>query len=247
MTLAPYRLALTEAALASATRQFAECGWAWLAPILEPADADALAAHLVRREDWHSHVNQGAKLFEIPRAVGQGFDADKRAALDAAVYRNATDGFQHRFEAIRVSETPGDWHDEPLHRMAATLNSTDFLDHARRVSGSPDIAFADAQATLYAPGDFLTRHDDAVAGKNRRAAYVFSLTRRWRADWGGLLLLEEDGDRQTALVPGWNRLTLFAVPRPHSVSLVSPAAPVPRLSVTGWLRARGPTGFHTDR
>jgi SM-20-related protein len=32
-------------------------------------------------------------------------------------------------------------------------------------------------------------------------------------------------------------LRLFAVPKLHSVSYVTPFAPEPRLSVTGWLRS----------
>lgn len=218
-------------------------GWARLDSFLHPDDAEALARHLEAREDWHQHVNQGAKLFEIPRHVRRGFDSAKREALDAAVFRNATDGFQYRFEGIRVADSHADWRDDPLHRLAATLNQPDHLAAFARVMQAPRIGFADAQATLYSPGDFLTDHDDDVAGKNRLAAYVFSLTRGWRADWGGLLLLQDrpgQPDRFTALVPGWNRLTLFRVPRRHSVSLVSPAAPRGRLSVTGWLRTGHP-------
>jgi Rps23 Pro-64 3,4-dihydroxylase Tpa1-like proline 4-hydroxylase len=220
-------------------------GWAQIDPFLHPDDAEALARHLESRDDWHQHVNQGPKLFEIPRHVRLGFDKAKREALDAAVYRNASQGFQYRFEGLRVADDRRAWRDDPLHRLAATLNRSDTIAAFARLLGSPDVGFADAQATLYSPGDFLTDHDDDVAGKNRRAAYVFSLTRGWRADWGGLLLLQDNADRAdrfTALVPGWNRLTLFRVPRRHSVSLVSPAAPRGRLSVTGWLRAGEPTG-----
>jgi Rps23 Pro-64 3,4-dihydroxylase Tpa1-like proline 4-hydroxylase len=107
------------------------------------------------------------------------------------------------------------------------------------VIGPSDVAFADAQATRYGPGDFLTAHDDAVEGKHRRAAYVFGLSRDWRAEWGGLLLFHEPEGEVRGYVPQYNALNLFAVPQPHSVSLVAPFAPRERLSVTGWLRARG--------
>jgi SM-20-related protein len=241
--LRPWRLAVGAEAWAKAGEAIAATVWAWVEPFLHPDDAEALARHLEGREDWHQHVNQGAKLFEIPRAVRRSFDAAKRAALDAAVYRNATDGFQYRFEGLRVADSRSAWRDDPLHRFAATLNHPDTIAAFRALPGMAGLGFADAQATLYSPGDFLTDHDDDVAGKNRQAAYVFSLSRGWRADWGGLLLLQDQpgrADRFTALVPGWNRLTLFRVPRRHSVSLVSPAAPRGRLSITGWLRSGEP-------
>jgi Rps23 Pro-64 3,4-dihydroxylase Tpa1-like proline 4-hydroxylase len=38
-------------------------------------------------------------------------------------------------------------------------------------------------------------------------------------------------------MPKFNTLDLFAVPQQHSVSMVTPAAPVRRYAVTGWLRS----------
>ena len=42
----------------------------------------------------------------------------------------------------------------------------------------------------------------------------------------------------TGVVPQFNTLNLFTVPRYHSVSMVMPAAPRRRFAVTGWLSAR---------
>ena len=104
--------------------------------------------------------------------------------------------------------------------------------------GEAAVRFADAQGTAYSPGDFLTGHDDAVEGKNRYAAYVLGLTPVWREEWGGLLMFHPGaaGEGQF-LIPGLNRLSLFAVGQQHSVSLVSRATPVRRYSITGWLRS----------
>lgn len=110
----------------------------------------------------------------------------------------------------------------------------------RSVTCAGEIDFADAQATAYGPGHFLTAHDDLVAGKNRHAAYVFGLTPRWSIDWGGLLLVHEGGKEAAAIVPGFNMLSLFKVPQPHSVSMVAPFAANRRYSVTGWLRSANP-------
>ena len=115
------------------------------------------------------------------------------------------------------------------------MSSGTILGLLHEITGLGGMAFADAQATDFGAGDFLTTHDDGIEGKNRFAAYVFGLTRRWQADWGGLLLLE-DGDRVSGFVPDFNVLRIFAVPRPHHVSCVSPWVEQRRVSITGWLR-----------
>ena len=80
-------------------------------------------------------------------------------------------------------------------------------------------------------------HDDAVAEKQRVAAYVLGLTAEWRTEWGGLLMFHDSrGDVERALIPRFNTLTMFRVPKVHSVSAVAAAAARPRCSITGWLR-----------
>ena len=128
--------------------------------------------------------------------------------------------------------------DDPLAAFADWLSQGEPRAFLREVIGAPGVRFADAQGTAYSPGDFLTGHNDAVEGKNRFAAYVLGLTPVWREEWGGLLMFHpgEDGEGRF-LVPGLNRLSLFAVGQQHSVSLVSKASPVRRYSITGWLRS----------
>ncbi len=77
-----------------------------------------------------------------------------------------------------------------------------------------------------------------MAGKQRRAAYVLSLTPEWRAEWGGVLeFLDADGHIAEGYVPCFNALNVFLVPQLHHVSCVAAFAAAPRLSLTGWLRA----------
>jgi Rps23 Pro-64 3,4-dihydroxylase Tpa1-like proline 4-hydroxylase len=117
------------------------------------------------------------------------------------------------------------------------MRSESMLDLLRAVTGYEGLTFTDGQTTAYDHGDFLTGHDDAVAGKNRLAAYVYGLTPYWRIEYGGLLLFHGANDRTaTAEVPRFNSLDLFKVPRQHSVSTVTPSAPHRRFAVTGWLR-----------
>ena len=78
----------------------------------------------------------------------------------------------------------------------------------------------------------------AQSGKrvDRLVAYTIGFSRPWRADWGGQLLLHDEyGDVERGFAPAFNTLTMFRVPRVHSVAPVAPYAGAPRFSVTGWL------------
>jgi SM-20-related protein len=211
-----------------------------IAPFLVEEDAAALAEHLLARDDWKQVLNSGDKVFEMDRSQVAALDPAQAARLDAAVHASARDGFQFRFGSIRIPDEDAERAADgrALADFARFMSGPEVLGLMGEVIGPSDIAFADAQATRYGPGDFLTAHDDEVAGKNRRAAYVFGLSRDWRAEWGGLLLFHEAGGEVAGFAPQFNALNLFAVPQPHSVSLVAPFAPRERLSVTGWLRAR---------
>lgn len=221
--------------------RFGRDGRIRIAPFLVEEDAAALAAHLAARTDWKQVLNSGDKVFEMDRAQVAALDPAQAARLDAAVHAAARDGFQFRFGSIRVPDADAARaaDGQALAAFARFLSGPEVLGLMADVLGPSDIAFADAQATRYGPGDFLTAHDDAVEGKHRRAAYVFGLSPDWRAEWGGLLLFHEPAGEVRGFVPQFNALNLFAVPQPHSVSLVAPFAPRARLSVTGWLRAHG--------
>ena len=92
------------------------------------------------------------------------------------------------------------------------------------------------------PGDFLTPHNDEYEGMNRKFAYVLSLTPNWLPRWGGLLhFVDSSGGVEDTVVPRFNALSLFAIGQNHYVSQVATYAPVPRISVTGWLRTRVPS------
>ncbi|UAK25199.1 2OG-Fe(II) oxygenase [Sphingomonas nostoxanthinifaciens] len=216
-------------------RRFAETGHVRIQPFLAEPVAAAIVAELRGREDWRQILNSGAKIFELDRAARASMPAEQAAALEQAVMNGARDGFQHRYEAIRFADGDGDG-GEGLAAWPHWLSGGPVRDLLRDITGHHDIAFADGQATAYAPGDFLTAHDDAVAGKHRRAAYVLGLTAEWRVDWGGLLLFHRDGGAIEGMAPGFNCLDLFDVPQVHSVSLVSPAAAYRRYAITGWLR-----------
>ncbi len=130
------------------------------------------------------------------------------------------------------------WHPgHPLYQLLEEINAEPSLAFARAVSGHDDIIRADAQATLYAGGHFLTEHDDLVAHEGRRLAYVLNLARDWKPDWGGYLnFLDAAGNITAGFMPRFNTLNLFLVPMRHQVSHVPPFAPPGRYAITGWFR-----------
>ena len=220
-------------------RSFATAGRAHIPEFLVREDAERLLGFLKGSNEWRLVVNQGEKLFELDREAQAALGDEARRNLERAVHASARYDFQYMYESIRVPDEEADRQarSDPLACFASFLSSPEALSLLRRVTGCDLIDFADAQATAYGLGHFLTGHDDAVAGKRRHAAYVFNLTASWRAEWGGLLLFHrDDGHISEAFTPSFNALNLFRVPQPHSVSMVAPFAARRRYSVTGWLR-----------
>lgn len=229
------RLDVTALALEYATH-----GRVQVRDVLAPTSATALHALLRARSDWRQVLNSGDRLVELDRATRAALPEAQARALDDAVYAGARGGFQYRFETLRVPDEADVRlaSDDPLARFATWWSEGEPRAFLRTVTGEPAIAFADTQATAYAPGDFLTGHDDAFEGKHRLAAYVLGLNPTWRPEWGGLLLFHEGEGRIEGVSPGFNTLSLFRVGQMHSVSEVTRAAAYRRYSITGWLRAR---------
>lgn len=225
-------------------KQFAASGRVRIPEFLEEAGARRLLASLLSDERWRHVVNGGAKVFEIARKDWATIDPDVIAKLDDAVVAGAQYGFQYRYDSIRVDDAADQRlrSNTVLDRFALFMESEDVLAALVEITGDPGISRIDAQATIYRPMDFLTAHDDHVAGKSRRAAYVLGLTEHWRVDWGGLLHYHDDVDRGAFVAPRFNTCDLFRVPMLHAVSQVTPSACHPRVSVTGWLRGQKERG-----
>ena len=99
-----------------------------------------------------------------------------------------------------------------------------------------DVRKADSYASWYAPGHFLTQHDDLHGTHDRVAALVFSMTKGWNRNWGGHLAFFDDvGNIEDAYVPSFNTLNIFLIPQKHAVQLVAPFARARRTSFLSWL------------
>lgn len=231
---------LSKSRLNAFARQFAQDGIVRIDGVLDEGAASALLADLSDRDDWRQVLNSGDKLFELDRPLRSTLSPEKVKELDSAVYAGARTGFQYRYESIRVPDSKSERQGscDMLAALANEMSGGAALEAWRGITGAADIEYADAQGTAYSAGDFLTGHDDSFEGKNRRAAYVLSLTPVWRLEWGGLLVMhgEDDGPAR-AYMPLMNVMTIFRVGQMHSVSEVTRAAAFRRYSVTGWLRA----------
>ncbi|MDQ0465378.1 hypothetical protein QO010_003165 [Caulobacter ginsengisoli] len=223
----------------------AQFGRLHLPGVFDPGSAVAIAQALAAPQvPWiKTWRTLGASLDGSLEAF-DSLTPENRAAFDAEMKAAARGGFCFLFDAWRVSKDieAGQRRGgalEPIEAVYDFLNSETFLTFIRRITGETREIFCDAMASRYRPGDFLAAHDDAVSGQRRLWAYVLNFTPGWRADWGGVLnFLDEDGHVAEGYSPVFNALNLFSIPTPHAVSYVAPYAPSPRLSITGWVRAR---------
>lgn len=226
-------------------RVFQRTGRVHIPGVLAPATAAAIYTVLARDTPWQLSVNPAGRHMDLGVDRVDAVPQAQRAALLQSLHEGAREGFQYLFNNFPMFDLyrAGTFPDHPLMRVYEFLNGEDFLGLARRVTGIEGIAFADAQATLYRPGHFLTAHDDNVSGKNRLAAYVLSLTPDWRADWGGILqFIDDDGHVAEGYTPAFNALSVLRVPQKHAVSYVAPFAGHGRYSITGWFRGSAAGG-----
>lgn len=222
-------------------QELAGRGWTQLPGFLEQGSAEALHATLAQVVDWRFVLNHQGRHHDVHPLQVAAIDAAAREAIASGIAAGAQRGFQYAYDNYPVGDIAADGGALPpllagVHDLVAAGGFVAFL---RDLTGDTRIATADLQATRYRPGHFLTTHDDQVDGKHRLYAYVLGLTKHWRPEYGGLLLFPDGaGHIAHGLTPGFNVLSIFRVPQPHSVSQVASFAPTFRYSITGWLRAR---------
>jgi SM-20-related protein len=201
--------------------------------VLTTASAERLLHVLAEETPWVLTHNIDGTRRQIPNPAPA-----ERMTLALESRQRARDHFAFFYDGHQLSQD-GEAYARPGHAFAglvAFLNGPEFLGFIRRVTGM-EIGMADAEATLFRPGDYLTRQDGMAEGKNRRAGYMLSMTPAWRLDWGGALeFVGPTGHVAKGYVPTFNTLTVFAVPSLHFVSQVALHGGL-RYAVSGWLRS----------
>jgi len=227
--------ALDQPALAA---EFGARGRIHIPNILTPDSARRLFLALKDETPWRLTLNKGVDFLDFPN-----LSPEERHRISVGAWERARTQFQYLYDNHRLS-TGGEPYPYPDHyfaKLVSFLNARETLDFMRKVTGIDAIAWADAQATLYRPGDFLTQHDDRknlASGHMRVAAYVLNMTPGWRPDWGGVLqFIDSRSHVAEGFVPTFNALNVFRVPAVHAVSQVSLFGGF-RYSVTGWYHAR---------
>jgi Rps23 Pro-64 3,4-dihydroxylase Tpa1-like proline 4-hydroxylase len=222
--------------LAAIRRDYEEQGRVRIYSLLADGAAE-LYEHLIARTDWFHAFTTDRGIMKLEAADKAALSAGEWAAIEAEAHERARRTFQYRYEALPVPELEqAGQQDDLLARFVEWLHGAELIRFLESVTGHRDFSFREGQVTAFGPGDFLTGHDDGVHGKDRLCALVFGLTPLWRLEYGGLLMFHGEMDRTfTGNVPRFNSLDIFKVPQQHSVSIVTPAAPHKRVSITGWL------------
>lgn len=218
---------------------FRDKGRVHIAKILTEDSARRLFLALKDETPWRLTLNKGEQFLDFPN-----LSQEERNKIATGAWQRAHTQFQYLFDTHRLSMN-GEPYPDPGHyfaKVVAFLNSPGLLSLVRDVTAVPAVEWADAQATLYKPGDFLTQHNDQKTlpgGYKRIAAYVLNMTPVWKADWGGNLLFHDArGHIEEGFVPAFNALNMFRVPTVHSVGQVALFGGY-RYSVTGWFHAKG--------
>ncbi len=214
-----------------------------LRDFLTPIVAQQLRAALEREVAWGFAFKGTASPQSLLAAhVAQLSIEQRRAIANDVQHAAAQGGYAVRFNQFDILNTylAKQQHDTVLDQFLEAINAAPFLDLMRQVTGIDALIKADAQATLFAPGDFLSVHTDSHKAEGWRVAYVLNLADDgWSTEWGGYLnFFDSDGDLVAGWKPRFNALNLFLVPQPHHVSYVPPFAREKRFAITGWLRDR---------
>ncbi|CAE8741482.1 unnamed protein product, partial [Polarella glacialis] len=114
-----------------------------------------------------------------------------------------------------------------------------FLHGAKYEAGGKITLHNDAMQWVVRPQDVIDdQRYPAGTPVFRKIALIYYLTQDWSEDFGGCFVDNmEDGPR--AVVPEFNSLVVFLVPREHWVSEMLPGAPS-RYSLFGWLHDTEP-------
>lgn len=207
--------------------------------LLAPEGAERIYKCLMNETPWGMVYNKGEEVIQLPNEKVTALTPEERMTIRREVYMRAQNEYQYLYFYYPVLDSykSGKNPEFFLHRVLEFLNSEPMLEFMRKLTGIPEIIKADAQATLYQGDCFLHRHMDQHSNQGWRAAYVLNFTKEWYASWGGFLQFYDDNeDVEEALIPIFNAINVFTVPKFHSVSYIPPFATGNRLSITGWFR-----------
>jgi len=211
-----------------------------ISELLEEASAQALYTSMTEETPWFTAYRDGDQDHMIPEDQLRSMAPKEIQDLQTRVWRQARDGFEFMYGCYPLMDEDLRQKNPKLvlYQWVDLINSEGFLDFIRDLTGMTSLVRADAQATWYRKGQFLTLHNDYdPSDEGKRVAFVLSLSREWLPDWGGILqFYDDDFNIEAGFLPRFNALSLFETPQNHSVTYVTPFCGNRRLSITGWFR-----------
>jgi len=218
--------------------------------VFDAATAREIRRVLMEQTPWGMILNQGERIATLRDSDVRSLTKEQWAQFGDMIAAGAATGYQYVYDVYTLV---ADYFDParpwtPLFHLLEYLNSDEFLDFGRRITGDDKIVWADANPSRFQPGHFLMRHRDDAIGADRRIAFVLNFTPEWGGDWGGYLqFYDEEANIELAYKPAFNVMNMFAIPQDHSVGMVAPFARHPRLSIAGWYRGDQPARPIGDR
>ena len=219
---------------AKLAQDFRQTGMIVIDQIMKPEEAEKIHTFLKNMPDevdkpWWNWArwtqDSGARLIYTKPA----FKADADAARQQAYIRRSQGKYSYSFK--RTAEDHFDRCNCQLCLFKAWLAGPEFMTFIEEITGF-QYDLINLFANKYQAGDYLDRHTDKVGP--RSLTYVFNMTKNWREEYGGLLLMIEQG---RYYAPGFNKLVLFDLPpggRLHCVTEVAQNVTEVRLGLTGW-------------
>jgi len=212
---------------------FSQHGIVRIEHFLQQDSAEALSVYLSSTVDFDNAFHlEGSNRQASDKEISE-LQAENRKQLYQAIYQDAAKGSGFLYGRNKITTQSS----VPLSNVLSLMNNESVISIIKQITNKLTLTQADAQATRFRVGDFLTRHIDDVSGETRQIAYVLGLSPFWHPDWGGLLqFFEKNGTPTKAWSPLFNSLTLFDVSQVHSVTSIAPFAGKSRYSITGWYR-----------
>ncbi len=228
----------------AAQARFQAKGRVQIRNFLTPESADAVHHVLATATPWGMALKAAEGPQDVAPAALATMSAQDRAMLGQAVgktMRAGGYGFVYQRYPMVTAYLEHRDPDGPLAMLLEHINDAPLKALVTDITGVQGLVKADAQATLFAAGQFLGLHDDRDQRPDdgRRIAYVMGFTRNWHPDWGGYLnFFDDEGDIVEGFRPRFNCLNMFSVPQRHHVSYVPMWSPPGRFAITGWFRDR---------
>ncbi len=221
-------------------REFNQARRIQIPDFLKKPSAEALYECMTEETPWFTAYRDGGQDHMISEERLRAMSPQDLQALQARVWQQARDEFEFMYGCYPLmDESLRDQNPELfLYKWVESINTEPVLDFIRQITGLKSLIRADAQATWYRKGQFLTLHNDFdPSDEGKRVAYVLSLAHGWLPDWGGILqFYDENFNVEAGYIPKFNSLALFETPQNHSVTYVTPFCGNRRLAITGWFR-----------